>query len=140
MWWYTVMWYVYCLWYLCLLVLVLWCMDCDILWYSDCDVLWYHVVLPVRAIVWKIILFQMARMIAYSVMALQSIRKLQLPSLSIITRLDVIELGIKKQPINHLYCQPRAGHKLFHHIREVMNNHPLKIRKKGITLSNLREI
>ena len=79
-------------------------------------------------------------MIAYSVTALRSIRKLQLPSLSIITQLDVIELGIKKQPINHPYRQSRAGHKLFHHIREVMNNCPLKIRKRGITLSNLRKI
>ena len=112
-----------------------------ILWYSDCDVLWYHVVLPVRAIVWKnLILFQVARMIAYSETALWSIRKLQLPSLSIITRLNVIELGIKKQLINHPYHRSRAGHKLFHCIREVMNNHPLKIRKRGITLSNLREI
>ena len=82
----------------------------------------------------------LVRMIVYSETALRSIRKLQLPSLSIITQLDVIELGIKKQPINHPYCRSRAGHKLFHRIREVMNNRPLKIRTRGITLSNLREI
>ena len=81
-----------------------------------------------------------ARMIAHSEAALRLIRKLQLPSLSITTRLDIIELGIKKQPIHHPYCWSKAGHKLFHCIKEVMNNHPSNIRERGITLSNLSEI
>ena len=81
-----------------------------------------------------------ARMIAYPEAALQSIRKLQLPSLSITIQLDIIKLGIKKQPIHHPYCQSKAGHKLFHCIKEVMNNHPSNSRERGITLSNLSEI
>ena len=93
------------------------------------------------AIDWKnLIQIQVARMIAYSEAALQLIRKLQLPSLSITTRLDVIKLGIKKHLIHHPYCRSKAGHKLFHCIKEVMNNCPSNIRERGITLSNLKEI
>ena len=83
---------------------------------------------------------QVARMIAYSEAALRSFRKLQLPSLSITTPLDIIELGIKKQPIHHPYRRSKAGHKLFHRIKEVMNNRPSNIRERGITSSNLSEI